>query len=200
MSYLSDKTGRPKEEGGHKRLNVSLDLYTRDVLDSVENVSQLIEYCVRTFIKPKWVAYHEPNVTVNYSSSTFVEGAAFEFTPCFNPSNAVLRMNCYFDFASENGAVAFRVSVNGKKGLRLVEHSSKSGYSCSCVYDEKEMGFENTREVFCNQDRYIFKFEFKSLKPEYTASVKDIMFVVEVVENPLPNVFYDFSSRSPKLK
>jgi hypothetical protein len=116
MSYLSDKTGRPKEKGGHKRIDVSLDLYTRDVLDSVENRSKLIEYCVSVFVQPKWVNHHEPKVTINHDSSRFAEGVAFEFTPYFNPGNAVLRVNCYFDFDCENGGVAFRVFVNGKRG------------------------------------------------------------------------------------
>ena len=187
MSYLSDETGRPKEEGGHKRINVSFDLYTRDVLDSVENRSKLIEYCVSAFVQPKWMVYHESKVTINCDSSKFIEGAVFEVNPYFNPGNAVLGVNCYFDFSCENGGAAFRVSVNGKKGLRLVEHSSGSGYSCSRVYDGENLGFEDMRTTFCNQDKYVFKFEFKPLKPECAVSVKDIHFAVHVLENPLPN-------------
>jgi hypothetical protein len=185
MSWLSKKTGRPEEDGGHKRIDISLDLYTRDVLNCIENRSKFIEYCVSAFIKPKWVAHHEPNVTINYDSSRFIEGAAFDFTPYLNPGNAVLSVNCYFDFDCEDGGVAFRVSVNGKKGLRLVENSSGSGYSCSCVYDENKLGFEDIWKAFYNQERYVFKFEFRPLKSSDVAYVKDVYLSVQVVENPL---------------
>jgi hypothetical protein len=183
-----EKTGRPKEEGGHKRINVSLDLYTRDVLDSdsVENKSNLIEYCVNEFVNPKWVAHHEPNVTVNYDSSMFVEGAAFEFVPSFNPVNAVLNMMCFFNFDCEDGGVVFRVTVNSEKGLNLVENPSEENcYNCSCVYDWKELGFEDPWKRFYNQERYIFKFEFKPLNHLVSAFVKDIHLFVQLVENPL---------------
>jgi hypothetical protein len=188
MSYLSDKTGRPKEEGGHKRINVSLNLCTRDVLDSdsVENKSNLIEYCVDEFINPKWVAHHEPNVTINYDPSMFVEGAAFGFIPSFNPVNAVLNMMCCFNFDCEEGGVAFRVTVNGEQGLNLVENpSKKNGYTCSCGYDGKQLGFEDPWKRFYNQDRYVFTFEFKPLKQAVMVCVKDVYLFVQLVENPL---------------
>jgi hypothetical protein len=200
MSWLSKKTGRPEEDGGHKRIDVSLDVYTRDVLDCVENRSKLIEYCVSVFVQPKWVTHHEPKVTINYDSLRFIEGAAFEFIPRFNPSNAVLMVNCYFDFSCENSGVAFRVFVNGKKGLRLVEHSSGSGYSCSCVYDENKLGFEDMGETFYNQERYVFKFEFKPLKPSVVAYVKDVHLSVQVVENPLLNEGEPFTRFGETLK
>jgi len=200
MSWLSRKTGRPKEEGGHKRINVSLNLYTRDVLDAVENRSKLVEYCVSVFLQPKWVAHHEPKVAINYDSSGFIEGAAFDFTPYFNPSNSVLRVNCYFDFYCENGVVALRDSINSKKGLELVEHSSESGYSCSCVYDENELGFEDIWKTFYNQDQYVFKFEFKPLKPSVAAYVKDVHLSVQVVENPLLNEGEPFTRFGETLK
>jgi hypothetical protein len=193
MSWMSDYTGRPKEEGGHKRINISADLPTRSVLDMVENRSKFIEYCIKIFIKPKWVIYHEPKQTVNANYRRLAEGASFEFAPYFNPSNAVLRANCYFDHFCENGGMAFRVTVNGKRGLRLVEHSSGRGYSCSCVYDEKGLGFENMWKTFYNQDSYALRFEFKPLKPAGTVSVKDIHFAVQVVESPLLNEITGFS-------
>jgi hypothetical protein len=74
-----------------------------------------------------------------------------------------------------------------KRGLRLVEHPAGSGYTCSCVYDGKELGFGDMRKTFYNQDRYVFKFEFKPLRPECMVSVKDVHFAVQVIENPLLN-------------
>ena len=193
MSYLSDDTGRPLEEGGHKRINISLDLNTRKVLDSVENRSKLIEYCVRVFVQPKWVHYIEPEETVYGGSGGFLEGASFEFVPHLNPGNAVLGVNCYFDRFCESDGVAFRVSVNGKRGLTLVEHSSSFGYDCSQVYSEEELGFYNMEKTFHDQTLYVFKFEFKPLTPLGTVRVKDIHFSVCVIENPLLNEIGDVS-------
>jgi hypothetical protein len=187
MSWMNEeKTGRPKEEGGHKRINVSLNLYTRNVLDSTENKSKSFEYFVNDFVNPKWVARHEPNITINYDSSSFIEGASFEFVPSFNPVNAVLNMMCCFNFDCQEGGVAFRVTVNGEKGLNLVENpSEENGYTCSCGYNEKELGFEDPWKRFYNQDRYIFRFEFKPLKQSVMACVKDVYLFVQLVENPL---------------
>lgn len=185
MSWMSDDTGRPKEQGGHKRINISVDLATRKVLDRVENRSKLIEYCVRVFVQPKWVHYIEPEETVCGGSGRFMKGASFEFVPHLNPGNAVLGVNCYFDRFCESDGVAFRVTVNGKRGLTLVEHPLGRGYCCSQVYTEKELGFYNMDKTFHDQSQYVFKFEFKSVVPSSTVKVKDIHFSVCVIENPL---------------
>jgi hypothetical protein len=194
MSWMSDNKGRPKEEGGHKRINISVDLPTRRVLDRVENRSNLIEYCIRVFAQPKWVIYHEPKQTVNSNYRRFAEGASFEFAPYFNPGNAVLRLNCYFDHFCENGGMAFRVSINGRKGMTLVEHPSGYGYSCSQVYSADELGFFNMEKTFRDQKNYVFKFEFKSLTSNGWARVKDVHFSVFVIENLLLNEIADISN------
>jgi hypothetical protein len=185
MSYLSDDTGRPIEEGGHKRVNISLDLNTRKVLDSVGNRSKLVEYCINVFVQPKWEQYIEPEETICHGSGRFMEGASFEFVPHFNPGNAVLGIRCYFDRLLDKDGMAFRVSVNGKKGVTLSEHPSGCGYSCSQVYSEEELGFFNMEKTFRDQKHFAFKFEFKSLIPSGWARVKDIHFAVCVIENPL---------------
>lgn len=185
MSWLSDDTGRPKEEGGHKRINFSVDLHTRKVLDRVENRSKLIEYCVRVFVQPKWEYYVEPEEAICTGSSGFMKGATFEFVPHINPGNAVLGVNCYFDRFSDGEGMAFRVTVNGKKGLTLVEHPSIGSYSCSQVYSEEQLGFYNMEKKFHDQEHYVFNFEFKPLSPFGMVRVKDIHFMVYLVENPL---------------
>jgi hypothetical protein len=193
MSWMSDDTGRPLEEGGHKRIDISLDLNTRKVLDTVGNRSKLVEYCIRVFVQPKWEHYIEPEEAVCNGSGRFTEGASFEFVPHFNPGNAVLGVNCYFDQFCDKEGIAFRVSVNGKKGLTLVEHPLSDGYSCSQVYSEEELGFFNMEKTFRDQEHYVFKFEFKSLTPMGMAGVKDIHFSVVVIENPLLNEISDVS-------
>jgi hypothetical protein len=194
MSWLSDDTGRPKEEGGHERINISVDLPTRMLLDRVPNRSRMIEYCVKSFVKPRWKHYIEPEETICYGSEEFEEGASFEFRPYLNPGNAVLGMNCYFDRFLDEDGMAFRVSVNGLEGKTLFVHPSGLDYSTSQVYSEEELGFFNMEKTFHDQKCYVFKFEFMSLASSGWAKVKDIHFLVWVIENPLLNENKDISS------
>jgi len=39
MSWMSKKTGRPKEDGGHQRINISVDEFTLDALQEADNKS-----------------------------------------------------------------------------------------------------------------------------------------------------------------
>jgi hypothetical protein len=194
MSYLSDETGRPKEEGGHERINISVDLPTRMLLDRVPNRSKLIEHCVKSYAKPKWKHYIEPEETICYGSEEFEKGASFKFRPYLNPGNAVLGMNCYFDRFCDDDGMAFRVSVNGEEGATLAEHLSGFGYSCSQVYSEDELGFFNMEKTFRDQQCYVFKFEFRSLASSGWVKVKDIHFLLLVIENPLLNEIADISN------
>ena len=187
MSWLSNETGRPQEEGGHTRINISVDLPTREVLDQVDNKSRFIEYCIDNFIQPKWKVYHNPKVTVSGRGHRFNDGAVFEFTPEFSPGNAILRMNCFFDCRCEDGDVQFRVTVNGKRGLELIEHPDGNSYSCSHVYAEADLGFRPMEGVLHGQDSYVFRFQFRAAEPGFVVQVKDVRFYIQVVENPLLN-------------
>ena len=194
MSWLSDKTGRPKEQGGHKRVNISLDLNAREVLDRVENRSQFVEYCVNVFVQPKWKHFLEPKETICHSSGEFMEGASFEFMPVFNPGSAVLSLNCYFDRFLDDDGMAFRVSVNGEEGATLAEHPLGFGYSCSQVYSEDELGFYNMEKTFRDEKCYVLKFEFRSLDSSGWVKVKNVRFLLLVIENPLLNEIADISN------
>jgi hypothetical protein len=193
MSWLNDNTGRPKEEGGHERINISVDLPTRMLLDRVSNRSKMIECCVKVFFQPKWKHYIELEETICTGSEKFEEGASFEFRPYLNPGNAVLGMNCYFDRFLDDDGMAFRVSVNGMEGKTLLAHPSGIDYSTSQVYSEKELGFFNMEKTFRDEKHYVFKFKFKPLGSSGWAKVKDIHFLVCVIENPLLNEITDIS-------
>jgi len=193
MSWMVDDKGRPKEEGGHERINISVDLPTRILLDSVPNRSKMIEYCVRFFVKPRWKHYIEPEETICSGSEEFEEGASFEFRPYLNPGNAVLGMNCYFGRFLDEDGMSFRVSVNGMEGKTLFVHPSGLDYSTTQVYSEKELGFFNMEKTFRDKKHYVFKFKFKPLFSSGWAKVKDIHFLVWVIENPLLNEITDIS-------
>jgi len=47
MSYLSKRTGRPKEQGGHNRHNISMEKFVSEALKKVRNKSKFIESVVK---------------------------------------------------------------------------------------------------------------------------------------------------------
>jgi hypothetical protein len=55
MSWMTEKTGRPKEQGGHKRVNVSISKQTLEVLEQIKrkygnvNLSQLVEMLIEFY-------------------------------------------------------------------------------------------------------------------------------------------------------
>jgi hypothetical protein len=55
LSWLSKRTGRPKEQGGHKRVNVSISKQTLEVLEQIKrkygdvNLSQLVEMLIEFY-------------------------------------------------------------------------------------------------------------------------------------------------------
>lgn len=55
MSWMSKKTGRPREEDGHKRINISIDKFTAGALDKIRkgdgNVSRFIEKQLRPVLE-----------------------------------------------------------------------------------------------------------------------------------------------------
>jgi hypothetical protein len=51
LSWLSKKTGRSKEKGGHKRHNVSFEKFISDALKKVGNKSQFLESVARPVLK-----------------------------------------------------------------------------------------------------------------------------------------------------
>lgn len=70
MSYLSDKTGRPKEEDGHKRINISVDKFTKDALEKVKekdgNASRFIEKELKTVfsLHPDFRRIYRPELSI----------------------------------------------------------------------------------------------------------------------------------------
>lgn len=51
MSWTSDKTGRPKEEGGHLRINFSAEKFVAEALKKVDNKSKFLESVARPVLK-----------------------------------------------------------------------------------------------------------------------------------------------------
>lgn len=88
MSWMSEKTGRPKEEDGHKRINISIDKFTDEALDKIRkggNVSKFIENELRPTLRkldPSDVSFHVWRIEVYLSQQIInaIEARAREET------------------------------------------------------------------------------------------------------------------------
>jgi hypothetical protein len=180
MSWLG-KPGRPKEQGGHHRRNISVDSHTVDIILSVDNHSTFIEHSITEFTQPKWVDSEKNQIEIFSDSEKFVTVASFEFSPHLPSANALLEANCLFDYFSTDGPLACRVVVNGKKGLAL-RRVKNNCYTCSYML-ETESGFQDMPALFHNQSHYTFCFQIRSVDstPIY---VKNMRFIVKYIEHP----------------
>ena len=191
LSWLSDNTGRPEEDGGHQRINISADCYTRQVLDCVDNKSNFVEHCIRHFTQPKSIKFEEPKESFN-DSRVFKNGAVFEFSPVFD-NNAIKQVNISFNYLGAEGGIEFRLSVNDSKGLRLVEKSPSKEYSFSHFYDKGEMGLKQYEAMLRGKDRYVFRFQFRPLNSFGRVSVKNVRMFIEVIDSP---VIYNYLDKN----
>jgi hypothetical protein len=182
MSWTSNETGRPQEDGGHQRINISADYYTRQVLNGVENKSNFVEHSIRVFTDHKCVHFVEPAESFN-NSRLFKDGAVFEFTSSFD-NNAIEQVNVSFNFLGAEGDVEFRVVANGNRGSRLVEKSSSGEYSLSHLYSAGELGLKRFEVMLRGKDKYIFRFQFRPLDAFGRGYVKNINMFIDLIESP----------------
>jgi hypothetical protein len=197
MSWTSDKTGRPEEDGGHQRINISLDSYTREVLISVENKSNFVEHSICVFTNEKTIHLEEPQESSN-DSHCFKDAAIFELLPYF-ASNSIQQVNASFNFLSNEGGVEFRLVINDNKGAILVEKSSSMEYSHSLFYNSGDLGFKQFEAILRDKDKYIFRFQFRAVEPSCTAYAKNINIFVDLIENPLID-FYLWNDKEINVK
>ena len=183
MSWLNNETGRPEEDGGHQRIDISADYHTREVLDSTENKSKFVEECIREFVSQKCVKFEEPTESSN-DSRAFKDGAVFEFEPVFT-NNTIKQVNISFSHLSAGGDIEFRLCVNESKGLRLVEKSFSNEYSFSHLYENGELGLKQFEAMLRGKDRYVFRFQFRSLKSFGRVNVKNIRMFIEIIDSPV---------------
>ena len=183
MSWLGDNPGRPEEDGGHQRINISADYFTRQVLDFVDNKSNFVEFCIRNFTQPKCIKFEELKESSN-DSEVFKNGAVFEYNPFFD-NNAVKQINISFDYLNPESGIEFRLSVNDSKGLRLVEKSGLKEYSFSHLYEKGELGFAQFEAMLRGKDRYVFRFQFRPFNSLGKANVKNILMFIEAIDSPI---------------
>ena len=179
---MSKKTGRPKEQGGHHRINISIDKPTRDALQRVENKSKLIEYTIHSWMQPQRIRFNEPKETVNHNQYKFKDAAVFVWTPNNTADNAILSIRCYFRYRCGGQGFRFRTTVNGETiisssgWLTSINYTSSPIYTdCNCVSDEE-------MKIFPNQTSYTIRFQFKPRNSSDEAYVKAINTYMDIVD------------------
>ena len=191
MSWTSEYTGRPEEDGGHQRINISADYYTRQVLDNVENKSDLVEHSISVFTKQKCLHFEEVEESSN-DSQCFKDGAIFELRPYFGNNSKIEEINASFNFlCAEGGAVEFRIVINDIKGVTLAEKSSSKEYSFSHSYNLGELGLKRFEAMLRGKDKYIFRFQFRPHEQFVAAHVKNINLFVDLTESPFIAVYLE---------
>lgn len=176
MSFLSDKTGRPKEQGGHRRINISVDERTSIILRIPENRSQFIETTIGTCIDTEWVSFYEPKETVSYDHKTYETAAVFVWTPDNTSSNAILSTYCCFKHRCTGETIKFRMTINDKSSDD-VEEASNNGYTQSYTYN---INFDT--EVFTNQGNYVIELQFMPQHSSEIVHIKDVKTIIEVID------------------
>lgn len=182
MSWMSKKTGRPKEQGGHRRRDFSVDKFTDDVLQKVDNKSKFIEYTIRTCMQSKRIRFHEPKETMNNDQDTFKNAATFIWAPNNNKNNAILSIRCYFQYCCPGGGLRFRMVINGETDPSGIGWLTSASYTLSRLYTDYDLGFPEVMKIFPNQSNYTIEFQFEPRSSLDIAYVKDITIFIDVAD------------------
>jgi len=185
MSWMSKETGRPKEERGHRRINVSVDERTFHILLVPDNRSRYVEYCVNACCKTEWTAFHESCVTANDNHRLFKTAATFVWVPNDGSYNGIVSTLLTFEHQCTGKAFKFRLKINGN-ATSSIEVSGKPTWSFSQVYTES--CFDGGMKEWADQDSYIIEFQFEPYRSSDQACVRDISMFFEIIDgqNQLP--------------
>jgi hypothetical protein len=178
MSWMSKKTGRPKEQGGHRTFHVSVNNRISNILRIPGNRSECIENCVNATVKTEWMAFHESDVTANDNYSVFKTAATGVWLPNCVP-NGVVATLCTFEHRCTGRGLLFRMKVNDSL-TSPVEVPGTTTWSSSEVFTESS--FVGGIRVQPNQDSYVVEYQFEPFGILGRASVRDISMFLEVVD------------------
>jgi len=179
MSWMSKKTGRPKEQGGHRRINISVDKPTRDVLQRAENKSKFIEHVIHAWKHPMRIRFFQPKETLNDDQYKFKDAAIFTWTPNNSTDNAILSLSCCFQYRCGGKGLRFRITIN-EATTSTIGGLTSIHYTSSYVYADHD--FHEGIKTFPNQSNYTIKFQFAPQSSLDEAYVKDISIFLEVVD------------------
>jgi len=179
MSWMSKKTGRPKEQGGHHRINISVNEFTYNVLSVADNRSKYIEYCVNECTESKLIAFNEQSETVNDDFTAFKTASSSIWIPNDNAQNAIVTALCNFKYKCSGKSFMIRMKLNGNASS-TIEVEGKQDWNWSQVYTLKDLNFGN--DVKKNQEGYIIEFQIEPFGESDQAHVKNFTLFLEVVD------------------
>jgi len=179
------RPGRRKEEGGHKRIDITVNKSTSDILDLQENKSSYIEYCVNASTFSKKIRFHEPKTTVNDDFTVFETAARFVWRPSDRQNNAILATYCYFMYQCMGKGFKFRMKINGNV-TSAVEVLASGIWTLSHVFNDSS--FAGGVPSFPNQSRYAIEFQFEPIDSSSMVCVKDVNIILDVVDG-MPALF-----------
>jgi len=141
-----------------------------------------LEESTNTQSKIKAIRFYEPDETMN-DQQTYVDGAVFVWTPNNGTDNAILSINCYFQYRCES-YWGFRIAVNNEDTMRF-SYDSSSVYTWSkiVVYPMHYVDFS----ISPNQNSYTLKFQLESFSNEFPVYVKDINIIITVADGLPPS-------------
>lgn len=174
---LGSYSGRPKEEGGHKPLKISVNKFTHNVLQEVGNKSKFIEHTIHSWMQPQRIRFHASNETVNDNSHKF-KAAVFVWTPTNSADNAILSIRCYFQYRCAGKGFRFRMVINEEGYSSYIGGLMSINYTWSSVYTDHDFEIK----ISPNQSSYAIEFQFAPESSLDTAYVKDINILLEVMD------------------
>ena len=179
MSWMNKKTGRPREQGGHRTFHVSVNNRIFRILEIPENRSKHIEKSVNAHTKTKWIAFHESDVTANDNCNVFEPAATNIWVPDDSLHNGIISTLCTFEYRCTGRAILFRIKMNDS----LTSPIEVPGTATWCLSDIfTESSFDGEMDVQPNQNSYVIEFQFEPYGSSDCAYVRDISMFIEVVD------------------
>lgn len=179
MSWTNEKTGRPKEQGGHHRINISVDESTCNILSIADNRSQYIEYCVNACTETNWIAFSESGETVNADFTTFEPALILVWVPEHESQNAIISTACTFEYKCSGGSFIARMKLNDNVSSSIAVEGTED-WCWSKIYNKKDFGYKN--EEVKNQDIYVIQFQIEPYGESGQAHVRNVTIFFQVVD------------------
>ena len=179
MSWYGRKPGRRKEDGGHFRIDISVNGRISRILGVSENKSKYIRHCIEKGTQIQWVAFQEHATVVNDDYRTFKTATTFVWIPHDTKHNTIVSTYCAFKYQCIGKGFRFRLRINGDETSEMQVQGS-SVWSFSQVYTD--WSFADRVKVVPNQNYYTVEFQFEPEGASDRVRVQDVLMFFEVVD------------------
>lgn len=181
---MSDRTGRPKEEGGHHRIDMSVDGRTLRILDVLSNRSKYVEHCVEAYTVTYWIGFQKLGKTFNDNHGTFKTAATFYWVPQDCANNTIVAVYCTFEQQRVGRGFRFKLKVNdAETSSSWIQGSSV--WPISQVYTD--WSFTQGLEIVPNQNLYVIEIQFEPEGASDCVYIGNVCMFLEVLDG-LPSL------------